>query len=217
MANELRIKDINELSGLFQRLENLLNPELPPKDNQLWEQFLLQAQEELVEQLKKRQTMFTIPSGRNFPPQKTSKEEHQKSQKQFEERIRQIAEKKYCEKDLAYAKAVDQAKSEAFDTLKRIDHLLLVVRAPLLQFPRVQNSLLVVDWKEHIRNYYNFLDKNSFSYQLREAIDVLESLKLQIEHQQPTKCSRRGAWFWKLYEKTLKVIVDAVLERWWPK
>ncbi len=26
-----------------------------------------------------------------------------------------------------------------------------------------------------------------------------------------------GDWFWKLYEKTLKVIVDAVLEKMWPK
>ncbi len=31
------------------------------------------------------------------------------------------------------------------------------------------------------------------------------------------KHQRIGTWLWKLYEKTLKVIVDAVLERVWPK
>jgi len=33
----------------------------------------------------------------------------------------------------------------------------------------------------------------------------------------PAKGGRIRAWLWKLYEKTLKVIVDAVLERVWPK
>jgi hypothetical protein len=36
-----------------------------------------------------------------------------------------------------------------------------------------------------------------------------------------TARGRKGGWignfFWKLYEMTLKIIVDAVLERWWPK
>ena len=217
MANGLRIKDVNKLLGLFQQLEKLLNPKLPPKDNQLWEQSLQQAQGELVEQVKKRQNGLVFRPGWNIPPQKTGEMEHQKTQKRSgEERIHQIAEKKYCEKDPTYTKAIDRAKNKAFDVLKKIDHLLLAVRAPLLQFPRVQNSLLAVDWKEHIRDYYNFLDKNGFSYQLREAIDVLESLKLQIERQQPTKHSRIGAWFWKLYEKTLKAIFAAFLE-WWSK
>ncbi len=217
MASELKITDINKLLGLFQRLEKLLDPELPPKNHQLWEQSLQQAEKELAEKLKKRQATFTNPPGRNFPPQKTSKVERQKSQKQLEERIRQIAEKKYCEKDPAYAKAVDQAKNEVFDTLKKIDHSLLAVRKPLSQFPRVQSSLLAVDWKEHIRGYYNFMDKNSFSYQLREAIDVLESLQLQLKRQQPTIRLKIGILFWKLYEKTLKIIVDAIVKRMWPE
>ena len=33
----------------------------------------------------------------------------------------------------------------------------------------------------------------------------------------PAKHGRIGTWLWKLYEKTLKVIVDAVFERLWPK
>lgn len=33
----------------------------------------------------------------------------------------------------------------------------------------------------------------------------------------PSKYSRIGALLWRLYEKSLKVIVDAFLERFWPK
>ena len=33
----------------------------------------------------------------------------------------------------------------------------------------------------------------------------------------PARSGRIGTWLWKLYEKTLKVIIDAVLERSWPK
>ncbi len=33
----------------------------------------------------------------------------------------------------------------------------------------------------------------------------------------PAECPRIRTWFWTLYERTLKVIVDAVLERVWPK
>jgi hypothetical protein len=185
MTNGIRIEDIEELLGLFHRLEELLTPNLPVKNTQLWEQALQQAKEELDEQLRKRQAGFTFEPGRNLPSRKASKAESQKAQKGYEERIRQIAEGNYCKKDPAYAKAVEQAKSEALDILKRIDHLLLAVRGPLLQFPRAKTSLLAADWKKDIRDCYGSWDKNSFSYKLREAIDVSESLKLQIERQQP--------------------------------
>ncbi len=33
----------------------------------------------------------------------------------------------------------------------------------------------------------------------------------------PAECPRIRTWFWTLYERTLKVIVEAVLERVWPK
>lgn len=40
----------------------------------------------------------------------------------------------------------------------------------------------------------------------------------ETEHNNdPSIGSRIGAWLWKLYEKSLKVIVDAILERVWPK
>jgi hypothetical protein len=30
-------------------------------------------------------------------------------------------------------------------------------------------------------------------------------------------CGRKSNFLWKLYEKTLKIIIDSILERWWPK
>ncbi len=56
----------------------------------------------------------------------------------------------------------------------------------------------------------------------REGYDIPDDLaKLNpAETEQnavPVKGSKVGNFFWKLYEKTLKVIVDAVLEKWWPK
>jgi hypothetical protein len=43
--------------------------------------------------------------------------------------------------------------------------------------------LLAADWKKDIRDYYDFLEKNSFLHRIEEAIDILESLKMQFEHQ----------------------------------
>jgi hypothetical protein len=223
----MTIEDINELLGLFRRLEGLLDPKLPAKNTQLWEQALQQAKEELGKQLKKRQAGFTFRPGRNLPPGETSDTKLQKDQRQVEERLRRIAEKKYCGKDPTYAKAVEQAKSETFDVLKRIDHLLLAVRRPLLQFPRAKTSLLAVDWKENIRGYYDFLEKDNFSYQLKEAIDVLESLKLQFERQQslPEKPVEAGqnaasvkhwkiiAWAKEFYGLTIERITKAYLDK----
>jgi hypothetical protein len=185
MTTAVTTKDINELLGLFQQLEGLLRPELPAKNNALWEQSLDQAKQELAHQLKQRQSGFTLRPASNNAPGRTTITKEQEIQRQFKEKMLQIAEKKYCEKDPTYAKTVEEAERKAHDVLKRIDHLLLAIREPLLQFPRVQNSLLAVNWKEHIRNYYPFLDKDNFSYQIREAIDVFEALKLQLERQQP--------------------------------
>jgi len=184
MSIAITTKDINELLGLFQQLEPLLRPELPAKSNELWEKSLDQAKQELGQQLKQRQSGLTLSPTSNNAPRRTTITEEQEIQQQFKERILQIAEKKYCEKDPTYAKAVEQAKSKTADVLKSIDHLLLAIRQPLLQFPRVQNTLLTVDWKEDIRDYYPFLDKDNLSYQIREAIDVLEAFKLQLERQQ---------------------------------
>lgn len=52
---------------------------------------------------------------------------------------------------------------------------------------------------------YEQVDKNTFKKPIKAERNAT-----------PVK-SERESWLWKLYEKTLKVIVDAVLERVWPK
>ncbi len=184
MTTAVTTEDINELLGLFQQLEALLRPELPAKSNELWEESLEQAKQELAEDLKRWQCGFTLRPGGNNRARKSSKAKQKEIQAEYESRVTEIAEKKYYAKDPTYAKAVDEAKSQTDEVLKSIDHLLLAIRQPLLQFPRVQDSPLAVDWKKHIRNYYPFLDKDNLSYQVREGIDVLQALKLQFERQQ---------------------------------
>jgi len=204
MTSAITIEDINKLLGLFQELQALVKPDLPTKNNELWQQSLEEAERELAAKLKERQLRFTARPGCQIVPRKSSKAKKKEIHRQCEKRITEIAEKKYYEKDPAYAKVLDVIERKANDVLKNIDHLLLTIREPLLQFPRVENSLLAVDWKEHIRDYYRFLDKDNFSYQVQEAIDVLEALKLQFErqrskeveggrHQDPTETERRGA------------------------
>jgi len=191
MTSSVRIEDVDKLLGLFQHLEKFLDPELPAKNNQLWVKSVEQAREELADQLKKRQSGITLRPGWNAPLRKTSRTKQKENQKQFEKRIHQIAEKNYYAKDLAYAKAIDQSTSDVIDVMKKIDHLLLAVREQLLQLPRVKKSLLAIDWKEYIRNYYPFLDKDNFSYQIREAIDVLEALKVQFERQKSSEAESK--------------------------
>jgi len=183
MESSINKTDVDKLLKLFRQLEKLLNPELPEKNPELWGQSLQEGKKELAEQIKKCQSGFTLRPGGNIPPRKASESEQKKIQQRFEMRSSEIAEQNYYGKDPTYAKAVNQAKSKVNNVLKRIDHLLIAIREPLLQFPRVQDSLLAVDWKKHIRNYYPCLDKDNFSDQIREAIDVLEALKLQFERQ----------------------------------
>jgi len=64
----------------------------------------------------------------------------------------------------------------------------------------------------------------SFIEQLNLWANKIELHQLSPEHpaetqrnNTPSKGSRIGSWLWKLYEKSLKVIVDAFLERVWPK
>ncbi|MBN1804209.1 MAG: hypothetical protein JW837_03055 [Sedimentisphaerales bacterium] len=68
------------------------------------------------------------------------------------------------------------------------------------------------DVTDEITEMVKFLDKCKD--------EVIRGIK-QAEPEQNTKPAKRwrkiSNFFWKLYEKTLKVIVDAVLEKFWPK
>jgi hypothetical protein len=70
---------------------------------------------------------------------------------------------------------------------------------------------LMLEWhKEHLKIPRD-LDSDL------AAIENSERYKIEEQKAAPTKGGWMGHFFWKLYEKTLKVIVDAVLERCWPK
>lgn len=68
-------------------------------------------------------------------------------------------------------------------------------------------------WRQNAHVY------SSWMRLVRIAWKTLETEK-EIPTEQnstPTRSARIGTWLWKLYEKTLKVIVDAILDRLWPK
>lgn len=174
------IGDIEELLELFRQLDNLLEPALPPKDDSLWCEAKKEAQEELSEQLKERRSTFSERPGLNVPPRKATRMKQRKYQQQVENRIFAIAEKKYCERDQAYSKAVDTAKRTVADVLKKIDHLLACTGGVLQRFSRTKDTWLVENFKE-IRKSYDWMVKDNIKYSVRETIDALEALKLKYE------------------------------------
>lgn len=181
--NSVTTQDIEELLKLFRQLENLLNPALPTKDDSLWREAKKEAQEELSDQLRERSSTFSERPGLYVPPRKATKAEQKKVQEQIENRIAVIAEKKYCERDQAYSKAVDTAKRAVADVLKKIDHLLACTGGVLQRFRRTKDTWLVENFKE-IRKLYDWMDKDNIKYSVRETIDVLEALKLKYERQE---------------------------------
>ncbi len=53
-------EDIDRLLELFQQLDDLLKPALPPKDDNLWCKAKKAAKEELIKKLKERGSTFTV-------------------------------------------------------------------------------------------------------------------------------------------------------------
>ncbi|MGB8225708.1 MAG: hypothetical protein WCE45_02395, partial [Sedimentisphaerales bacterium] len=78
------------------------------------------------------------------------------------------------------------------------------------------------DVTDEITEMVKFLDKckdemiQGIKEQNGGKADLPNGKSAEIEPA-PAKGSWIGNFFWKLYEKTLKVIVDAFLEKWWPK
>jgi len=227
MTDGIRTKDIDELLGLFQQLNNLFNHALPVKNKELWEQSLKQSKEELIEKLKKHQSQLSVRP----PIRKASKKEEEKDQQIIQEQILKIAENRYRQKDSKYDQACSQIEEKWVEVVKKIDHALYSIKEQLLKFDRAQGTLLAADWK-WIRNNLsiNEIMQPQFQYLVQRAIDDLEAIRGMIERLQKVKppekpieteqmaiCAKIKALLWRLYEVTLKVIVDAVLERLWPK
>ncbi len=179
-------EDIDRLLELFQQLDDLLKPALPPKDDNLWCEAKKAAKEELIKKLKERGSTFSERPGPYVPPRKATKAEQRRAQERVEKRIVEIAEKKYCEQDHTYSEAVDEAKKTTADVLKEIDHLLACVGESIQQLPQAKDTWLVGNFKE-IRRLYDLIDKNNIKYNLQETIDVLQALRLKLERQQRLK------------------------------
>ena len=60
--------------------------------------------------------------------------------------------------------------------------------------------------------------KTYWGYVARDIADLAAEKSAETEQKAiPTRRSKIGAWLWKLYEKTLKVVFDAILDKMWPK
>jgi hypothetical protein len=81
----------------------------------------------------------------------------------------------------------------------------------MIKNPANNNYIKVTEHLDNLIDRCNELPNDLASLSDKPASD---SKAEETEH---AKGSCVGNFFWKLYEKTLKVIVDAVLERWWPK
>lgn len=97
-----------------------------------------------------------------------------------------------------------------------------VLTAP--QFIPINNNIfsMETDWVKCCWEYYRPRAADGEEKALIET--ALERVKVDLASLKPAETGRNATpkskikdFFWTLYEKTLKVIVDAVMERWWPK
>ncbi len=190
VANSITIEDVNKLLELFQQLEKMIEPSLPPRNDKLWREAKDEAQKELIDQLKERGSTFSERPGLWTSPKRPNKIEQAKIQKQAEERILVIAEKKYCEKDSVYAEALDTAQKATAEVLKKIAHLLECVRNPLQQFSPAKSTWLVTDFRK-IRRYYENMPKDYIKHSIQEAIEALQGLKVMFERQEQLEAQKR--------------------------
>lgn len=234
IAGNLTLKDVDELLGLFRRLQDLANSKKPSKNKEIWKQCLKKAEEELFEQLKKRESQLTARPGRNVPRRRTSEEKQENLQKI----ILGIAEKKYRLMDSKYNQSLLQVEENGAELVKVIDHALYSIREPLLRFDRVRGTLLEANWRQ-IRDYFSVNEIMQFQAQglVERAIDALEAIRAKVERQQQIELAEKPAerggnatpakglgittLFKNIIEKGWQIFTksfwDSVFERMWPK
>ncbi len=182
-TSNITTKDIDKLLELFRQLENLLNPELPQRDGQLWVKAMEQSRKELADKLKKRQSGFTLRPGRNNLKRKSIKAGHSKKEDQAERIIRQMAENKYRLWDSKYDQSLSQVEEKIVEVVKRIDHTLYSMKEPLLAFDRTQGTLLQANFR-NIRDDFTVNEIRQFQDMVKKSIDALEAIRLKVERQQ---------------------------------
>lgn len=212
IAGKLTLKDVNALLVLFRRLQDLSNFKKPSKNQELWKQCIEKAEKELFEQLKKCEQQAINRPGRNFPPPKSSKKEQEYPQ----EIIIGIAEKKYRTVDSEYNQSLLQVEEKRAELVKEIDHTLYSIGESLLRFDRAHGTLLEANWRQ-IRDCLSIDEIMQFHTQglVERAIDALEAIRAKVKHQ--TKRGKIKAFFWKLFEITVKAFFDSLLGKSLPK
>ncbi len=183
LTSNITTKDIDKLLELFRQLENLLNPELPPRDGQLWFKAMEQSRKELADKLKKRQSGITLRPGRNNLKRDSIKARHPKKEEQAERIICQMAEKKYRLWDSKYNQSLSQVEEKIVEVVKRIDHTLYSMKEPLLAFDRTQGTLLQANFR-NIRDDFTVNEIRQFQDMVKRSIDALEAIRLKVERQQ---------------------------------
>lgn len=83
---------------------------------------------------------------------------------------------------------------------------------------RINDSIVPEDTYEDV---WRYISGEPYFYEGKAEFvrSALKSIRYEEKEQNatPAKYWGIGAWLWKLYERTLKVVVDAVLEKLWPK
>jgi hypothetical protein len=102
---------------------------------------------------------------------------------------------------------------------KELDRL----EKPILEFGRVSKYHPLDNTTKKLVEERFAVQINMYIPSLRKLAETIRNIADLIKSGGKTGKTElaKGSWvgnfFWKLYEKTLKVIVDVVLERWWPK
>ncbi len=196
--------------------------ELPGKDDKVWAECEKKAHQKLSEDVEKRAAQFMArPAGR--VTKRMTSGERKRNEQTVQKRISEKAEMLYREKNKKYAKSVDSRDVKISACMKKIDHLRYALGERLPAILRSGGEGSEVSSTE-LRDFLSIRDI-LVGFPTDLMIDALEAERAKVERQ-PGKVRRdvgRGifggikGWLWKLYEKTLKVLVEAILERIWPK
>lgn len=218
----ITLDEIDEFLGLFRELQELQSFELPGKGDKLWAECEKKAHQKLSEDVEKRAAQFMErPAGR--VTKRMTSGERERNEQTVQKRISEQAEMLYREKDKKYAKAVGSRDVKINACMKKIDHLRYALADRLPPVLRSGCEGSTVSSRE-LRDSVSVRDI-LVGFPTDRMIDALEAERAKVERQ-PAKARRDfgpgivgwiKGWLWKLYEKTLKVVVEAILERIWPK
>lgn len=209
MASSINTKTINKLLKLYRQLIKLITSE-PSKNKDLWEQSLAQAEKEYINELKEHEKQLSSRT----PPLKVSIEEKKEFEKAFQHITTKNAEKKYRQMDSNYSESILKKEKKMEELIKEVDHFQYSINDQLIEFDRAHGTLLLTNWQKlkQILPIFEITSQN-FQFYIEKSIDALEAIKCKVKKQQSKISQRITTLFWKLYETTLKIFLDVIIER----